>query len=166
MFRFTIRELLLSTIVVAMGTVLAVEHWPTPDGRRLTQKEIEVYSAALRFAVGNEGASGLIFISIAGDDPPRQLTGTILLPASQADVFAIKDHPAANPTPNERVRHKKTGEAGSIVTATIVQWLGKDRVKIKVESYTASLWAGGETIVLVLKDGEWAVESRDELWAS
>src|SRR5688572_30589720 len=129
MFRFTLREIILVTIVVAMGTVLAMEHWPATDARRLTKAEIEVYAAALQFAIARESPDGLIFVSIAGnDDPPRQLLGAILLPASQADVFAVKDHPPDDSSPNERVRHKKTGEAGSIVSAAIVQWLSKDRV--------------------------------------
>jgi hypothetical protein len=162
MFRFTLREIFLLTVVVAMGTVLAVEHWPAPDGKRLTKTEVEVYSAALRFAIAREGANGLIFVSIAGNDPPKKLAGTVLLPAPQADVFAVKDHSRDDPTPNERVRHKKTGEAGSIVTATIVGWLAGDRVKVKVSSYTAGLWAGGDTIILIRKEGQWVVESIDE----
>jgi len=168
MFRFTIRELLLATAVVAMGTVLALEHWPMADGRRLTKKETEVYAAALRYAIAHENPDGLIFVSVTGNDPPAQLTGTILLPAARAGVFPVKDHSPDDPSPNERVRDKRTGEPGSIVSARIVKWLSKDRVKVKVDSYTGSLWASGDTIILVLESGGWVIESVDpnEGWVS
>jgi hypothetical protein len=49
MFRFTIRELVLLTLVVAMGVAWGVDHWCSPTG------QLRHRAAGMRWALESEG---------------------------------------------------------------------------------------------------------------
>jgi hypothetical protein len=84
--RFSIRDVLWLTIVVALGTVLAIEHWPDSRGSQFSQDELDVYGAALRHALAQHPSDGLIFVDLASRDPPPEFTGHAVLSLSKARV--------------------------------------------------------------------------------
>src|SRR5262245_29274736 len=126
MWRFTIRELVLLTVIVAMGTVLVVEHWPFTRGQVLSPQEAAIYAAALRYSIAGYGTEGAVHLSVAGADPPRHFRGPIFLPASHCEIddrrIPIGD------APRVRLRDRYTNEAATLVTVDNLRWLSKEFV--------------------------------------
>ncbi len=157
---------MLLVVVVVLGTVFAIEHWPR-NQPKLSPTELEIYAAATRHAVTECDPDGLWFLSVAGVDPPDELARPLFLPASQA-VFSNGPEPRKHMTPMERMRHKVTGEPGSVINVEIVKWLGKDRVQVRCSSYTAGLWGNGGEFYLRFIDGRWRFDGDvpDSWWDS
>ena len=122
---------------------------------KLTAKELEVCAAAFRYMLsdGPADTDGVLFLSIDGKDPPRELTGLVFRPVSRAVWKGVE--PREQYMPRERWCDRVTGELGSVLTVKIIKWIGEDRVKVECRSETSGLWGGGYTIYLRLVDGTW-----------
>lgn len=159
MFRFSIRELLLLTTIVGLALVVTLQNWPDTSGRRLSRRECAVYAEAIRSTLHLYHPDGRLYLSIAGNDPPRELCGQVLLPASRAHLLV--DPQDESEDSRKRIFDRVNGEPGSLITAKIIGWIGNDRVKVRCESHTGELWGAGGIISLRLQNGGWVLEGED-----
>ena len=155
---------MLLVVVVALGTVFAIEHWPGNE-RKLSPDESGIYTSAIRYCVSECKVDGLPFLSIAGADPPREFTGLVFLPASDA-VSANGPELREWVQPMERIRHRFTREPGTVIDVQIVKWVGKDRVQVRCSTHTAGLWGESGEIYLRKVDGHWQFDGQiPESWS-
>ena len=146
------------TALAALGTGWLVEHWPFGQQRWLSAKERAVYAAAIRHAIGHKHPDGVIFVSIARNDPPASLIGQALLPVSRSHTVEGVDRQGYY---SSRFCDKYTREPGWILYAKILGWEANDRVRVIIQWTTSPDVGAGEAIYLRLKNGEWTYDGDD-----
>jgi hypothetical protein len=158
MLRFTIREVLWLTVVVGLSTVLIVEHWPE-GGNRFSQQELDLYGEALRHAIASHHSDGLIFVDLAGQDPPPEFAGQAIIPLSHAEIADGPPTETAEHFPTDRFRDRMDGSPGVAYVFEIEKWIATDRVEVRCTVLVNQEYGWIEWVILRLKNGRWHYES-------